>query len=344
MLERQIGRAEAGQRLDKYLLKYLNQAPKSFVYKMLRKKAITLNGRKAEGSAVISEGDVVRLYLADETIRSFRKEGQSGRTSEAKSKAIPEPEVLFENEDILILNKPAGLLSQGDGSGLRSVPDFLSDYLVRSGALTADDLAFYRPSPCHRLDRNTSGLLLCGKTMNGQQSLSHLIRRRDVKKLYLAVVHGSVKEGRTARAYGRKDPEANRLIIRDTPAEGYDELLTAYRALARSEGFSLIEVELITGKPHQIRAHMAYLGHPLVGDRKYGRTGEWPDRDRSLKINRQMLHASSMVFPEGCEAAPTLAGRVFTVPVPEDMKRVLKLLTLPVPTAPLIGRHEDNKE
>ena len=346
MTERTISRSEAGQRLDKYLLKYLDKAPKSFVYKMLRKKAITLNGAKAAGSDVIGEGDIVRLYLSDETISSFRKEPAGRKDPErraSKDRAASDAEILFENDDILILNKPAGLLSQGDRSGDLSVPDLLAAHLLRIGACTEEDLAFFRPSPCHRLDRNTSGLLLCGKSMAGQQELARLIRSRDVSKYYLALVHGSLKKGDRAICYGKKEEASNRLIVRDAPAKGFEELITAYEPVARAESLTLLKVELITGRPHQIRAHLAHLGHPLVGDRKYGSTAGWPENDKRYAIKRQMLHASSMAFPDECPVAPSLAGMVLTAPLPDDFRHVLDVLAMKVPKEPLIERNSYGK-
>ena len=337
MTERTISRAEAGQRLDKYLGKYLDAAPKSFLYKMLRKKNITLNGSRADGASLLKEGDVVRLYLSDETIRSFRggkkKAGSPGKTS----KAVPEPDVLFENDDILILNKPAGLLSQGDRSGERSAADFLREYLLKTGAVTEETLMAYRPSPCHRLDRMTSGLLICGKTMRGQQAASEMIRERAVKKYYLALVHGPVKAAERRTAYGHKDASRNVLEVREAPAKGFETLITAYEPLARAEGLTLLKVELVTGKSHQIRAHMAHLRHPLVGDKKYGAAGSWPESDRTSEVRRQCLHAWQLVFPEKCPIAPELAGRTFSAPLPEDFKRVLKMTGITAPERPLIA-------
>ena len=336
MTERAISRAEAGQRLDKDLAKYLGRAPKSFIYKMLRKKNITLNGARTDGSALLKEGDVVRLYLSDETVRSFRSDKAAAKPAASQKIKVPEPEVLFENEDILILNKPAGLLSQGDKSGDPSASEFLKTYLLKTGAVTEETLMAYRPSPCHRLDRMTSGLVICGKTMRGQQAASEMIRTRTVQKDYLALVHGAVKTAARRTAYGKKDAARNVLEVRDTEAPGFEKLITAYEPIDRSEGLTLLKVELVTGKSHQIRAHLAHLGHPLVGDKKYGEAASWPESERAAKVRRHCLHAWQLTFPKSCPIADELAGKTFTAPLPDDFKHILKVTGISAPDMPLI--------
>ena len=319
MQEKVIDRREAGQRLDKFAGKYLDKAPKSFIYKMLRKKNITVNGTKAEGALILAEKDVVRFFLSDETIAAFRSRPAAPAVYDG-----PAPAILFENDDFIILNKPPGLLSQGDRSGRPSAVDFLRDYLMRTQSLTEEDMTVCRPSPCHRLDRNTSGILLCGKTLKGLQHGAELIRTRAVGKYYLTLVHGNLKKSGTLIAWGRKRESDNTLIVRGEAGKGYERMETRYRSLETCEGLSLLMVELVTGKPHQIRAHLAFEGHPVVGDRKYGTPEAWPDSDRRLRINRQMLHAYRLVFPEDCQNPRALAGKGIDAPLPEDMRSVLK--------------------
>ncbi|MBQ0058878.1 MAG: RluA family pseudouridine synthase [Lachnospiraceae bacterium] len=314
MKELIISKADAGQRLDKYLAKYLNEAPKSFIYKMLRKKNITLNGKKAEGSQIIKESDCLRLFLSDDTISGFRKEAAK------KVYTGIRPDILFEDDDILILNKPCGMLTQSDKSGDSSVADFLLDYLSDSKT------EGYRPSPCHRLDRNTSGILICGKTISGHQKMSALIKERDVAKHYLALVHGKIKDESLEVAFGHKDPAENKLTVSAKPKDGYAVLKTSYKKVETNHDLSLAKVKLITGRSHQIRAHMAFLGHPLVGDMKYGSRSDFPENDRSFRIKYQLLHAYSLTFPNAENVPEILRGRCIKAPLPSEYCEILRRL------------------
>ncbi|MDO4478333.1 MAG: RluA family pseudouridine synthase [Lachnospiraceae bacterium] len=313
MREIVIGKNEAGQRFDKFLGKYLNEAPKSFIYKMLRKKNMTLNGRKADGSERLEENDVVKLFLSDETIEGFRH-----TKAVAPYKGL-RPTVIFENSDLLILNKPAGLLSQGDKSGDPSVAAFVPAYLLESGQLTEADLQKFTPAPCNRLDRNTSGLILCGKSLAGEQYLSEVIRSRALEKYYLTIVHGVLTGEKLLTAYGRKDTKNNRLEVRDTRAEGFDELKLSYKALATSSDMTLLEVHLITGKSHQIRAQLSHIGHPVAGDSKYGGKRVATDRQR-LGLRSHLLHARRIVLPD---------GQSFTAPLSPIFEKAAKSCGLP---------------
>lgn len=295
MKELIIGSREAGQRLDVFLSRYLNKAPKSFIYKMLRKKNITLNGRKAGGKERLGEQDVIRLFLAEDTIQGFQ-ESRSERDFSGR-----QPEILYEDHDILVLNKPAGLLSQGDKSGEESCCDFLITHMRQSGELTAGQLQIFRPSPCNRLDRNTSGIVMCGKSLKGEQYLSAVIRERSVKKYYLTIVEGRIDSCRESVVYGRKSSRENKLYVSPTQKEGYDRLITGWKTLDQKNGLSLLKVRLITGKPHQIRAHLAFLGHPVIGDGKYG-TETSRGLSRKSGAVRQMLHAYEICLPSGIPA------------------------------------------
>ena len=315
MTEKTIGKNESGQRFDKYLAKLMPKAPKSFFYKMLRKKNIVLNGRKAAGNESLKEGDVVRLYLSDETFSSFCPEPT------ARSYKGPLIPVVYEGHDILVLNKPSGLLSQGDRSGKTSCADFVRHYLLETGALSREDLAVFHPAPVNRLDRNTSGLILCGKSLKGEQVLSELIRKRQLEKYYLTVVSGDLQEEGLFRAYAKKDPKANILQVSDVPKEGWSEILTGIEVLDRKADHSLLRVRLVTGKSHQIRAHLAHLGHPVAGDKKYGYRGAL-----QKTLNSQLLHAAELHFPERVEALPELSGLVLKAAPDKTMTDTLEKL------------------
>ena len=293
MRELIIGKNEANQRLDKLLHKYLKAAGNSFLYKMLRKKNITLNDKRCEGNEILAEGDVVKLWLSEDTIEKFmgaenadgaKKALQTGisQKSSANSRSrnadsdlrIP---VVYEDADIIIYNKPAGLLSQ------KSVPqDFsVNDILLAQFPPTET----FTPSICNRLDRNTSGLIIGGKTLKGLQETAELLRERAAHKDYLAVVEGVLKEGAEIH----------------TQCDG-KELHSEVKPIAAAGDRSYVFVRLYTGKTHQIRIHMKEIGHPIVGDRRYG---------SGRGAGRQLLHAYRLTFPD---------GRVVEAPIPEDFQ------------------------
>ncbi|HIS26237.1 MAG TPA: RluA family pseudouridine synthase [Candidatus Pullilachnospira intestinigallinarum] len=329
----EIGKNEAGQRLDKYLKKYMNQAPGSFLYRMLRKKNILLNGKRAAGSEKLSVGDQVTLYLSGETIAKFR-DGQ--RERKLPSGRAPYA-VIYEDENIMLLDKPAGLLSQKASPEDVSLVEYLTADLLRRGEISDGQLSSFHPSVCNRLDRNTSGLVLAGKTLKGLQDLSQALKERTVDKYYLALVRGNITGAAEQTAYLRKEAGSNQVAVLPAPAPSASLIRTAWEPLWSDGGCTLLRVKLITGKTHQIRSHLAGIGHPLAGDPKYGD----PVWNRQLKeacgLNRQFLHAWQVTFAraEGCLAP--LNGRTMTAPLPKDLAAVLKKKHGPGNPGDLVG-------
>lgn len=309
---------EAGQRLDKLLAKYLNQAPGSFLYKMLRKKNITLNGKKAFGNEKTASGDEIRLFLAEETIEKF--------SSEVHSKAVPKEEsldILYEDSHILLINKPEGMLSQGARPGDVSLVDHLISYLLESKALTEEELKTFRPSVCNRLDRNTSGIVVAGKTIAGLQAMGEVFRDRSLHKYYQCIVKGRITEPKRIEGYLRKDRGKNQVEIRKAPALQEDlPVATAYRPLAVGKDATLLEVELITGRSHQIRAHLASIGHPIIGDPKYGDRFVNQSYRKDFGLKGQLLHSFLLELPELTGPLSYLSGRRFCAPLPELFVRI----------------------
>lgn len=308
-----IGPNEAGQRLDKFLHKYLPNAGTSFLYKMLRKKNITLNGKKAEGKEALSQGDIIRCFFAEETFLKFAGKEITAEDTTPYTRAFKElkgVKVLFEDEQILVLNKPAGILSQKAKDTDFSLNEWLIGYLLDSGKLDASQLQTFKPSICNRLDRNTSGLVLCGKTLSGSQYLSELIRTRTVSKFYRTICVGQLEKTQKLNGYLVKDERTNKVTVSVNPnpsgqnkgnsvANEADAICTVIKPLHSNGKFTLLEVELITGKTHQIRAHLASIGHPLIGDYKYGKR-ELNDRlKKQFGLEYQLLHAHRMEFPDG---------------------------------------------
>ena len=298
---------EAGQRLDKLLFKYLNLAPKSFIYKMLRKKNITLNHKKCDGSEKTSVGDEVSLWLADETIDKFRETKYFTR--------VPiHFKVIFEDEDILAVNKPAGLLSQKAKPEDISVNEEAISYLLENQVITEKSLEVFKPSVCHRLDRNTSGLLIVGKSLSGSQHMSALLKERTVEKYYLCLVEGIVKTSEHIQGYLIKDEQTNQVKISGQSVSGGHHIETFYEPVGNNGNYTLLKVELITGRTHQIRAHLASVGHSIVGDGKYGSEAVNDRFRRNYHLKHQLLHSWRMVFDE----------RQLTAPLWPEFERILK--------------------
>lgn len=307
---------EAGQRLDKFLFKMLSLAPKSFIYKMLRKKNITLNGKKADGSEKLSEGDEIRLWLSDETISKFSDIREFELTDQPLA-------ILYEDADVLAINKEAGVLSQKAKPEDISVNEMLISYLLRTGQLEQKDLVHFRPSVCHRLDRNTSGILIAGKTLVGLQDLSALIRDHRIGKYYVCLVHGEVEGPSSVSGYLTKDETKNKVTIAEHKSEGASYIETVYTPLATDGRMTLLRVQLITGRSHQIRAHLSSEGHPIVGDVKYGQQEENRYLYRKYGLKYQLLHCEQMVMPDDCLRLAGIAGRTLKAPLPPLFLRIL---------------------
>ena len=230
---------EAGQRFDKYLAKLLREAPKSFVYKMLRKKNITLNGEKATGNEKLNQGDEIRLFFSDETYLKF-----SGK--EAAPRASTELSVVYENRDILLINKPAGMLSQPDETKEPSLVEYVTGYLLDTGAVTEEELVTFRPSVCNRLDKNTSGLVAAGKSLAGLQALSELFHDRTIHKDYLCIVKGVLKEQTHIRGYLKKDSRCNKVTVYKNKVQDAQPVETVYTPFGSNGRTTLLKVRLVT--------------------------------------------------------------------------------------------------
>ena len=316
---------EAGQRLDKLLAKLLNKAPKSFIYKMLRKKNIVLNGKKADGSEKLVLEDRITLFLSDETIAQFT---ESTEAVELKH----ELDIIYEDSHILVLNKPIGELSQKAVKEDVSMVEYLLSYLLTTKQLTREQLASFKPGICNRLDRNTSGLLIAGKSLLGLQEMAEILKDRSLGKYYLCIVKGRLEGKRRVEGYLSKDEATNRVTIHPTKTGDAEYICTEYEPMkanpqkASEEGnkwsFTLLQVKLVTGRSHQIRAHLASLGHPLIGDYKYGDKKINHYFKSRYGLSHQLLHSYRMVFPELKGELAYLSGKELVAERPEIFTKI----------------------
>lgn len=322
----EIGVNEAGQRLDKYLGKLMPSAPKSFLYKMLRKKNIVLNDRKAEGSEKTQIGDIVKLYLADDTIRQMREVHLYSPRKTASPAEMRSLEILYQDEHVMLVNKPQGLLSQKSVPTDVSMVELIIDDLMKKSLLSAEQLKTFHPSVVNRLDRNTSGILCAGISLPGSQELSALFRARTMKKEYLCVVKGCLKKNMHLRGYLAKNHKNNQVRIYNEQPKDMEAayIETIFTPLRVGGDYTLICADLVTGRSHQIRAHLASIGHPIVGDAKYGDVQINRIMKKKYDISCQCLHAWRMTFPELSGVLLGLSEQQITAPLPERFQKLLE--------------------
>lgn len=331
MKEIKITAKESGQRLDKFLKKYLQAAPGSFIYKMLRKKNIVLNDKKATGNEKLTEGDSVKLYFSEETLNKFLGENSvysmEASKKEIKSEKLGNPKavrVIYEDDHILLINKAVGDLSQKANPGDLSMVEHITAYLLENKSLTKEDLQTFHPSICNRLDRNTSGILVAGKTMPGLQKMGEIFKDRSVKKYYLCMVKGKITKPAQVGGFLEKNEKTNCVTIKEESSVRGKAIQTEYMPLAWNEEVTLLRVHLITGKTHQIRAHLASIGHPLLGDYKYGDKSYNDKYKKEFGLGSQFLHAYEIGFPKMEEPLDNLSEKTFMAPLPEKFWRIIK--------------------
>ena len=330
MIEIIVGKNESGQRLDRVLEKIFVNANTGFIFKMLRKKNITLNDKKADGKERLESGASIKLWFSDESFEklSGKKAGdikdlEKNPKVDKKSTETFKSYIVYEDENTVIINKPAGLLSQKAYENDISVNDLLLDYLE----FDSKALNTFKPSICNRLDRNTSGLMVCGKTLEGLRVNNELIKTKAVSKYYLAVVKGRVEKPGSINAWLYKDEKTNKVTVKEKSFESAEFIQTEYEVLDYFKDATLLLVKLITGKTHQIRAHLSSISHPIIGDFKYGDKSVNEKFKREYGIKSQLLHSFRLVYPNSdisdTYTFKALKGKCFEASYNNDFRKVI---------------------
>ncbi len=310
MKEIRVDSLSANQRLDKFLMKYFKAASSGFIYKMLRKKNIVLNGKKDTGKTILLEGDSIKVFFSDETFDKMRGLETSKDEYEYLKDINYSLDVLYEDDDIIACNKPAMMLSQKSNPDDISINEHILSYLINENGYSLEEYRVFHPSVSNRLDYNTTGIILAAKTLHGQQKMSLALKNRTIDKFYIALVEGKLDKEITLNGTFTKDEENNKVTIINNNS---DNVITCISPIASNDNISLVKIHLITGKTHQIRAHLASISHPIIGDMKYAGKAYKLHKDK-YNITSQMLHSYITEY-DGIE---------IKAPVPDNMNRIIE--------------------
>lgn len=317
-----IDQNHANQRIDKYLKKLLCQAPSQLIYKMIRKKDVKVNGKKVKENYILQENDEVSLFLYEDKFQEY-----------AKPQTIFDLkiqfEVIYEDQNILIVNKPAGLLVHEDMKDeINTLSHQVLTYLNQKGEYDPYKNLGFTPGPVHRLDRNTSGLVIFGKTMRALQDLNEMMKKRYcIEKKYLTICKGYIESSELI-GYMKKDKDQSLVKVVSQNDPDALKMHTIVELVESNQEFSLLKVQLITGRTHQIRVHLSSVGHPIIGDSKYGDFMLNKRIKKEYHLNHQFLHAYQIKFikPIGC--LKYLQDQTMTSPLPKDLLNIKRKIFL----------------
>lgn len=315
MIEFLITPQTANQRVDKYVKKLLPDAPLSFIYKLFRKKDVKVNKAPVKINYILQDKEVLTLYIDEQQYDDFRQK------ETLESKQFPY-EIIYEDENILIVNKPAGLLVHGGNKKeTLTLTNAVLAYLKSQGEY--DETKGVTIAPAHRLDRNTAGLIVYGKSVRALQALTSMFEASaKISKKYLAIVSGNPLENGKIKKSLKKDHDSGMVIIKDTG----DKALTTYEVLENFASSALVELNLISGRTHQLRVHLASINHPIIGDGRYGDKEVNKKAQEEFNIANQLLVAHKLIFLNPPEPLEYLKGERFIAPLPKQFEYVLNRL------------------
>lgn len=320
-MEIKITAEQANQRVDKFIKRWIKEAPLSFIYKLFRQKDVKVNGKKVDIKYILQDGDTLFIYLKPDLLEKFKKD--------YVEKPISTPlDIIYEDKNIVVVNKPRGLLIHSDGKDSKfTLANMLTSYLIQKGEFNPNNSYGFVPGPCHRLDRNTTGIVICAKNLPAMQELLALFRdRTQIKKSYTALVYGKLNGSGTINIPLVKDADKG-MVRAGTLKEGAKTAITEYKRVKQFSNTALVNVELLTGRTHQIRAHFSLIGHPVVGDGKYGNFEINKEFEDLYGLKSQFLHAATFSFLKIDGVLSYLSGMTFEAPLPDHLRKILSDLS-----------------
>ena len=312
-----IKKEESGQSLEKYVKKTLSLAPLSFIYKLFRKKDVKVNGHWQDAKYVIKEGEEVSIYITDSQLEEFKRKVEIRNNEDISSW------IIYEDNNLMLINKPRGVLVQKNEKSATALDEMVISYLTSKGEYDPNKDLGYKPAPAHRLDRNTAGIVVFGKNIETLRYLSEALNDKSVvQKKYLALVKGEIDNDGQVNAPLYKNAKTQRVSVFK---EGKPSL-TKYKIIRNLHGYTLLEVELLTGRTHQIRVHMAHINHPVVGDSKYGDYELNKMIERKYGFKNQFLIAYQLVFNSLDNPIKYLSKKKFEIPLTNECNSLLNKL------------------
>lgn len=317
MKEIRVSKINQGQRIDKFVRKFLSNAPLSFIYKLFRIKDVKVNGKRINKDYVLQDNDIIQIYVSDKQLEEFN-------STRLVVKTHQNLDIIYEDQNILIVNKPSGLLVHGDEKEKRiTLTNIVLNYLLDKGEFNVFDHTFV-PAPCHRLDRNTSGLVIFAKNMESLHSLEELFKNKtQIQKEYLCLVAGRIEGSGKIDAPLFKDEKTKMVSVR-SELMGGKRALTYYQTQEVFSDCSLLKVQIVTGRTHQIRVHTAYIKHPILGDNKYGNFDLNKKFRMLYQYDNQFLHAEQITFLEINGILSYISNKTFTAKLPEKEMKIIE--------------------
>ena len=313
-----ITEREDGLTLEKYVRKVLNIAPLSFIYKLFRKKDVKVNGHWEDRKYIVHSKDEIAIYVTPAQLEEFNQKNVYTPNDAIKDW------VIYEDNQLLLINKPRGVLVQkGESTHSKPLDQMVVEYEMSKGDYNPDEENAFVPGPAHRLDRNTSGIIAFGKTHQALEYLFHLLKERDaIGKHYLTLVYGKIEKDGYVDAPLLKDEATNTVKVASKD-NGAKVAKTIYKVVKNLGDYTLLDVTLVTGRTHQIRVHLAYIHHPVIGDSKYGDFKINNTFYKEFGLKNQFLHASEMHFGHLDEPFSYLSSRKFVAPLPSELENII---------------------